>query len=103
MRDYVDDYLRSPDKPMSNSTRVVLKCFVLGFVSVAVEDLLRSNISVGARIVGLSSLLSGIVAQQIVPPRFSVGKLVLFGAAACAVEGLIFLGDLAIRNVNHHW
>lgn len=36
MRDYVDDYLEDPKKPMSPNLKMVLKLVILGFVSAAV-------------------------------------------------------------------
>ena len=91
MRDYADDYLKGSGKPMSNSLKMVLKLATLGLVSAAVTDLLKTHTPVQGRIADLAGLLSGVLVQQIIPPRLSVGKFVLACVSVCAVMGLLFL------------
>ncbi len=91
MRDYADDYLKGSGNPMSNSLKIVLKLATLGLVSAAATDLLKTHTPVQGRMADLAGLLSGVLVQQIIPPRLSIGKLVLVSVGVCAVMGILFL------------
>jgi L-asparagine transporter-like permease len=90
MPDYVDDYLKKSDKPMSSTLRMLLKLAALGFVSAAVTDLLKTHTAVQGRMAELVGLLSGVLVQQIIPPRLSAVKLILVSVGICAVMGILF-------------
>ncbi|GEM_PF-1972920 len=90
MRDYAEDYIRGPEKPLSNNVKMVLKLLILGFVSAAVTDLLRTHTPVQGRLAELVGLLSGILSQQAIAPRLTVGKLALVALGICAVMGVLF-------------
>ena len=76
---------------MSNALKVVLKLLVLGLVSAAVTDRLKTHSPVRGRMADLAGLLSGVSFQQIIPPRLSAGKLSLVLLGICAVMGILFL------------
>jgi hypothetical protein len=90
MRDYADDYLKDSRKPMSNSLKMVLKLVTLGLVSAAVTDILQTHTMVQGRMAEMAGLLSGVLVQQIIPPRLSAGKLLLVSVGVCAVMGVLF-------------
>jgi hypothetical protein len=92
MRDYADDYLKESGKPMNGTLKMVLKLAALGFISAAVTDLLKTHTQVQGRLADLLGILCGVLAQQAIPPRLSLGKLLLVLLGMCAVMGiLIFL------------
>ena len=91
MRDYADDYIKGPEKPLSNNVKMVLKLLIFGFVSAAVSDLLSTHTPVQGRLAELVGLLSGILSQQLLAPRLTAGKLTLAVAGICAVMGVLFL------------
>lgn len=91
MRDYVDDYLKEPEKPMSNNYKMALKLLIFGFVSAAMTDLLKTHTQVQGRIAELAGLLSGILVQQIIPPRMTVSKLAIVSLGLCIMMGILFL------------
>jgi hypothetical protein len=90
MPDYAEDYIRGPEKPLSNNVRMVLKLLLLGFVSAAVTDLLRTHTPVQGKMAELVGLLSGILSQQAIAPRLTVGKLALVALGICAVMGVLY-------------
>jgi hypothetical protein len=90
MRDYAEDYLKGPEKPLSNNAKMVLKLLILGFVSAAVTDLLRTHTPVQGRLAELVGLLSGILSQQVLAPRLTAGKLALAVVGISAVMGVLF-------------
>jgi len=92
MRDYADDYLKETGKPMNSTLKMVLKLAVLGFISAAVTDLLKTHTQVQGRLAELLGILCGVLSQQAIPPRLSFWKLLLILLGMCAVMGiLIFL------------
>jgi hypothetical protein len=91
MRDYAEDYIKGPEKPMSKNLKMVLKLLILGFVCAAATDLLRAHTSVQGRMAELVGLLSGILSQQVIAPRLTAGKLALVTVGICAVMGVLFL------------
>ncbi|WP_263419894.1 hypothetical protein [Terriglobus albidus] len=90
MRDYADDYIKGSGQPMSGTLKTVLKLATLGFVSAAATDLLKTHTPVQARLAELVGLLSGVLTQQIIPPRLSLRKLLLVLLGICAVMGILF-------------
>jgi hypothetical protein len=90
MRDHAEDYIRGPEKPLRNNVKMVLKLLILGFVSAAVTDLLRTHTPVQGRMAELVGLLSGILSQQAIAPRLTAAKLSLAIVGTCAVMGVLF-------------
>ena len=90
MRDYAEDYIKGPENPLSNNVKMALKLLVLGFVSAAVTDLLRTHTPVQGSMAELIGLLSGLLSQQVIAPRLTAGKLALAAGGMCAVRGILF-------------
>jgi hypothetical protein len=91
VRDYSEDYLKGSGKPMSSSLKMVLKLATLGLISAAITDLLKTQTPMQSRAAELVGILSGVLVQQLIPPRLSVGKLILVSIGICAVMGILFL------------
>ena len=81
----------STERAGHNTLQWVLKLVIFGFVSAAVADLLKTHAPVQNRMAELIGLLSGVLIQQIIPPRLTLGRFVSVLFGVCAVMGSLIL------------
>jgi hypothetical protein len=81
----------STERAEDKKLQLVLKLVILGFVAAAVADLLKTHASVNSRMAELIGLSSGVLIQQAIPPRLTLGRLLLVLLGVCAVMGSLFL------------